>query len=127
MPMTKSTLKTALPTMVPKPTVDRLNVPTNDVAHTKLIAVPCGADAYLMPVEPVGPPAPKITSAPIVLIRYLATPTPKDASARRVAALSKAWDEEEAQSSAEVAHWQGEAASWQRRTTEKMIYNSCQN
>ena len=34
MPMTKSTLKTALPTMVPKPTVDRLNVPTNDVASS---------------------------------------------------------------------------------------------
>ena len=32
--MTKSTLKTALPTMVPKPTVDRLNVPTNDVASS---------------------------------------------------------------------------------------------
>ena len=34
MPMTKSTLKTALPTMVPKPTADRLNVPTNDVASS---------------------------------------------------------------------------------------------
>ena len=42
-------------------------VPLNVVRPAITTAVPCGAEAYLMPALPVRPPTPKITSTPVLI------------------------------------------------------------